>query len=806
MHRLSRICFVLLLIGVPVRARADLPAGFVASPVGYDWAEPVGIAFDDNGRGYVWERGGRVFIIQNGVKLPTPLLDISDEVGAWRDHGMLGFALHPNFLANGYVYVLYVVDHHYLEFAGTSSYDPLLDDFYRATIGRITRYTARASDGFHTVDPSSRLVILGESASTGCPIVHQGHGVGSLQFGTDGTLLASCGDSASYETADVGGSVGGSYAAQALAEGIITPTEDVGAYRAQLLASHGGKILRLDPMTGNGVPSNPWYDPAKPRSPRSRVWELGVRNTFRFTVRPGTGSHDSTQGKPGTLYMGDVGWNDFEEIEVARTPGLNFGWPLYEGMDLGSVYPGVGAPANLEAPNPLFSPPACPIEFFRFSDLLVQESLAPPSFPNPCDPAVQIPASVPRFMHRRPDISYGSELDGYPMVTRTFTGDAPSTAVVGEPGSPVSGTQLHGVTSTGGVWYTASDFPAAWRNSYFHADYAGGWIANLHFDANDQPISIDPFWPDAGPIVALATSPTKGRLYAVNYATGVYEIAWAPGGDQPPVAHASADVVSGRTPLEVQFSSAGSEDPESQPLTYAWSFGDGSPGSDLSDPNHVFFAPVGVPTSYAVRLTVRDPAGQISSADLVVSVNNTPPSVSITSPKDQSLYALGAPITLPLTAVLLDYEHSNAELTCAWQTTLHHNTHVHTEPVDPQCATSAVIDPVGCDGNTYSYAFSLTVTDPGGLETRREVSIYPDCASLLPVICGDLQGDGQRDLRDVQSLRIGLAHGTANEPPYVARCSVIDDADCDIVDLTVLRRYVAGRAPGPAPVCPAANP
>ncbi|MGH9886664.1 MAG: PKD domain-containing protein, partial [bacterium] len=626
--------------------------------------------------------------------------------------------------------------------------------------------------------------------------------VGTLAFGTDGTLLASCGDSASYETADVGGSIGGSYAAQALAEGIITPTEDVGAYRAQLLSSHGGKILRLDPLTGNGVPSNPFYDGAQPRAPRSRVYELGVRNTFRFSVRPGTGSHDAALGKPGTLYMGDVGWNDFEEIEVARTAGLNFGWPLYEGMDLGSVYPYVGVPANLDAPNPLYAPPDCLIPFFRFSDLLVQESLASPSFPNPCDASVQIPASVPRFVHRRPDISYGSEIDGYPMVTRTFTGDAPSTAVVGEPGSPVSGTQLHGVTSTGGVWYTGSDFPEEWRNTYFHSDYAGGWIANLHFDANDQPLSIEPFWPDAGPIVAMATSPTKGRLYAVNYATGVFEILWAPGGNQPPEAHASANPVFGRTPLEVQFSSAGSSDPENQPLTYAWSFGDGGPGSALSDPNHVFFGPVGVPTSYPIRLTVRDPAGQISSANLVVSVNNTPPTIAITSPQNQSLYAMGAPISLPLTAALMDLEHAPAELSCGWQTTLHHNTHVHTEPIDPQCQTTAIIDPVGCDGNTYSYSFSLAVTDPSGLESRQEVSIYPDCASLLPVICGDLQGDGVRDDRDVTYLRRWLAYQYPLAPSYLARCSTNADESCDVADLAVLRRYLAGRAPGPAALCP----
>src|SRR5207247_1990841 len=40
---------------------------------------------------------------------------------------------------------------------------------------------------------------------------------------------------------------------------------------------------------------------------------------------------DPSLGRPGTLYLGDVGWNAYEEIDIARDPGLNFGWPCNEG-------------------------------------------------------------------------------------------------------------------------------------------------------------------------------------------------------------------------------------------------------------------------------------------------------------------------------------------------------------------------------------------------------------------------------------------------------------------------------------------
>jgi hypothetical protein len=89
---------------------------------------------------FVWERGGRVWIVENGVKLSTPLIDIHDEVGGWRDYGLLGFALDPNFTSNGYIYLLYVVDHYYLNNFGTPGYDPNQDEYFMATIGRITRY------------------------------------------------------------------------------------------------------------------------------------------------------------------------------------------------------------------------------------------------------------------------------------------------------------------------------------------------------------------------------------------------------------------------------------------------------------------------------------------------------------------------------------------------------------------------------------------------------------------------------------------------------------------------------------------
>jgi glucose/arabinose dehydrogenase len=106
------------------------------------------------------------------------------------------------------------------------------------------------------------------------------------------------------------------------------------ALKAQDLDDLRGKIVRINPQTGEGVPGNPWYDASHPRSVRSKVYAFGLRNPFRFTVDPNNG----------TLYVGDVGWTAWDELDAFPTTfslparDRNGGWPCYEGAD------GVSAP------------------------------------------------------------------------------------------------------------------------------------------------------------------------------------------------------------------------------------------------------------------------------------------------------------------------------------------------------------------------------------------------------------------------------------------------------------------------------
>lgn len=361
-------------------AHAAPPAGFGKAAVGGAWNEVMGVVPLPSSRTLVWERQGRVWLLEaDGTRASTPTLDLHDEVGGWRDYGLMSVVADPQVAVNGFIYLLYVVDRHHLDFAGTQQYSATTDTYFAATIGRITRYRLTAESGFAVADPSSRTVLLGESASTGIPIVHQSHGLGTMAFGSDGTLLVTTGDSASYLAVDTGGQVTDGYVNDGLARGILRAKENIGAFRSQLVDALNGKVLRLDPSTGDGVPSNPWFDAAAPRAPRSRAFALGLRNPFRAWIDTTSGATDPALAQPGTLTIADVGWNAWEDLQVCSAARQNFGWPLFEGLTVNTGYWDAGV-VSPDAPTGVQNPP-----FHKFRDLLRQESLDP-TFDQPLDP------------------------------------------------------------------------------------------------------------------------------------------------------------------------------------------------------------------------------------------------------------------------------------------------------------------------------------------------------------------------------------------------------------------------------------
>lgn len=267
--------------------------GFIAETYLSTGSSPMGLTWASDGRVFVWRKPGIVQVFTKDLKSSKVFLDIHTRVNKTTDRGLIGFALDPNFATNGFFYLAYVFENN----GNPDSTGPKTQ--------RVSRFKVSASDP--TIgDPNSEMVILGKVATPGCawsnvdcmPNDIGTHTIDQLQF-HGGKLYVSVGDGGNYSTVDPH------------------------ALRAQDLTALNGKILRVN-TDGTGPSDNPFYD-GNPNSNRSKVYSYGLRNPFRFTIAP--------NGEP---YIGDVGWNNWEEVDTGR--GKNFGWPCYEGNGVNGPY------------------------------------------------------------------------------------------------------------------------------------------------------------------------------------------------------------------------------------------------------------------------------------------------------------------------------------------------------------------------------------------------------------------------------------------------------------------------------------
>ena len=385
-----------------LKSQVVIAEGFYDQIVSENYTLPVGITFDNNGVAFVWEKSGRVYTLDPSTSQKLMILDISEEVSSWGDHGLTGLALDPDFIENGKLYLAYTVDRHHLFNFGTQHYDKDSTVIKNATIGRVTRYTMNLSTFPYTAQLETRKVLIGTDTRDGFPILADFHGIGSLSFGNDGSLLVSCGDGG------LDSEPGTKYHTdQALEDGIIDSTMLLGSYRSQTIHSMNGKIIRIDAETGSGLPRNPYYNETEPRSPASRTWALGLRNPYKFIHIPETGSHNVSLGDPGVFVIGDVGSSYWEEFNVLKEKATNFGWPLFEGSE--SVWPyGFYEIENPFAPNPLAEESECERTHFIFQELVAQDNLTRThTFYNPCSIDEElIPDDILTYIHTRPVLYY----------------------------------------------------------------------------------------------------------------------------------------------------------------------------------------------------------------------------------------------------------------------------------------------------------------------------------------------------------------------------------------------------------------
>ncbi len=731
--RVSTLLFLFFALSTLVFSylHGQLPESFSQQLLSHSVSQPLGMVFDERGHGYVYSKLGMVYPMdRDGNIAAEPVLDISEEVLVRGDHGLGSIALSPNFLVDGSIYLYYPVDKHHLLYYGTDDYDPSATITDEATIGRVTRYTLDESTGFTTVVPDSREVLLGATASDGIPILMISHGTGTIAFGEDGSMLLSAGDAASFESKDVG-SAPETWYQSALDDGILTDDQNIGAWRSQYLDSPNGKILRIDPFTGDGLPGNKWYDAASPGTWRSKIYALGFRNPFRLFVIPGTGDHNVEMGNPGVIVAGDVGSFQFEEFNVIKEPGANCGWPIFEGQGYGAFLRGFDT-LNTAYENPLYDGDICDQQYFHYMDLIdFTYQSGPPRFTNPCDRSVEID-SLYTYIHHSPAFNYANLNWNPPAKTIVpgwdYAGRWAGVSIT-DPECTVDGYPMAGYSCLPGFVYTGELYPDEYQNNIFICDYAG-WIIRVELDDDFVVTAIDSFHTDARDPSSVSFNPVSEAMYYTSpFSDTIMKISY--GGDVPPVAVLTPAESFGPSGLQIDFDASGSYHPFDKPLEYFWDFGDGQRDTGVIV-SHTFTSSSSAPISYTVLLTVIDSSGLENEAQAIVSINNSPPEVHIVAPLDGSTYSNDQENYFHLEAVISDNETDNEDLIVEWTTFFHHNTHFHKDPSVTD--VSPVVQPsftAGCQLETFWYRYEVKVTDPQGLSSTDVVRIYPQCETYL---------------------------------------------------------------------------
>lgn len=719
---------ILAILFLPSLAQDELytfaEEGFVKELVPADVGFPTGITFDSNGTGYIWTKPGTVHRMIDGVVEAEAWLDLTVEVANLSDHGLLGFALDTDFLTNGYIYLLYTVDSNYLLYFGTPNYIPNLDE-PGATIGRLTRYQAEAATDFNTVDLASRLILIGQDATNGIPLLHGSHGVGTVLMAPDRSLLVTCGDGSTY-LGNYGGDgppYYGEFTEQALEHGIIPLEHEVGSFRAQQIQCLNGSVLRISADDGLGIPSNPFYDTSNPAAAESKVWAYGFRNPFRLTQRPGTGSENLEDGDVGQLVVCDVGAGRREEVNVIANGGGNYGWPLREGILPRPEFMELTSP-NPFVPNPLAGEDCA--THFPFRDLAIDPSIPQASHVNPCDGVSGISHPLASIVVP-PTLEYRNQWSGSPGDGSIPVFDENGVLQALKIDTPESGLNydgLDGFGAIGGQFYMGTSFPQDYHELYFWADYEG-WIKAMEIGPDGNVLLIRDFLDQPGvPIYHLEFNPVEDAYYMLEFPGLIHKL--YAGEEVNPVAVLDLDPAYGPGPLAVHLDGSNSTSPLGLDLAYTWDVG-GAMHSGITV-DVIVGAASDAPHAIPVSLTVTDSDGNFDTATGNISINNTPPTVQIAPFSDGELYPTDGLTQIPLTAWVNDQEQS--EVDYLWHILLHHNTHYHIDSESTLAATTTNIAPLGCTDSTdplYWYRLSCTIDDGAGLQVVDQVQLYPYC-------------------------------------------------------------------------------
>jgi cytochrome c len=548
------------------------------------------------------------------------------------EEGMQGIAADPGFTTNRFIYLYYAPP--LSTPAGDAPVSGSAADIAQFDgVNRLVRYTLNADLTINT--GSARTVIEVKTNRGLC--CHVG---GDIDFDAAGNLYLTTGDDSNPFN-------------DGFAPLDDRPGRNPGLDSQRSAGNSNdlrGKLLRIK-VNADGsyaIPAGNMFAPGTANT-RPEIYAMGFRNPYRMTVDKATG----------IVYLGDYGPdagastnrgpNGQVEFNRVTGPGF-FGWPYCTGSNtaaetyaqfnydtnaVGAKYDCTGGPTNTSRNNTGIK---------------------------------KLPAPKPAW------IKYG--------------GDSGSPAEFGGGSeSPMGGAVYRYDPNLN----SAVKFPQAEDGHFFAMEFGRRWIKDVEVLANGSRGTINNF-PWSGTQVMDQQFGPDGALYVLDYGTGwfngdansaLYRIEYRPaGGGRAPIAVAGSNKTSGTAPLAVTFSSAGTSDPDGGTLNYAWTFGDGTT-STAANPAHTYTAN----GTYTVTLKVTDSTNLSSTANVIINVGNTAPTIRVDLPANGQVFAFGD--TVPFKITVTDPEDGTIDCSrVKMNYILGHDSHGHPVTTQNGCTGS----------------------------------------------------------------------------------------------------------------------
>ncbi len=543
---------------------------------------------------------------------------------------------------------------------------------YYSVLGQSKNRVSQFSMNGDSIDLSSEVIMLDWNVQR----TNSFHAGGDMGFDSLGNLYISTGDNTNH----------GSYAA------VDEVNPDNSAEKSSSNTNdYRGKILRITPLP-NGtytIPSGNLFPGGV--GGLDEIYVMGARNPYRMFI-----DKDNTDW----VFWGEVGPDanapsvlgpeGLDEINLTKQAG-NYGWPYFSGVDNDAYQINYGPGA------PYYNNPASPVNNSTWNT-----------------GATNLPAAEPAWM----EFFHKSYLAGPRYYyDNNLTDD--------------------------------QRLPVEFDGLFFYYDFNTSKIWAAELDAQGNIVSTEQLAPSIFPesgqdgYLDMAIGP-DGHMYIMSYGVGCCNNGDGTGKllrvdytgittNTPPVVFLDADPVDGSLPLTVNFSSAGTYDPNGDsPLSYAWDFEyDGNTfnqDSSLENPSYTYT----VAGTYTARLMVDDGNGGVGIKEVTIYAGNNRATYTFNSPLDGGLMGWGDDISIDLEVVdVQDGSTSGGGIDCNDVNVvpaLGHLNHFHDLATLSGCPQNFTLAYEGhdIDGEMdIFYVFNTNYTDTGGLISFGQIQIHP---------------------------------------------------------------------------------